>query len=369
VNRRAENRETANGEAADLGAASLDAEIGLRLGSFALDVNITAAGGSVVALLGPNGAGKTTILRCLAGLTAIDTGHIRVGDRTLDDPERRILVPPEQRRVSFVHQDLLLFPHLSVLDNIAFGPRSTGASKAAAAARARRQLDAVGLGEYAAAKPRELSGGQAQRVALARALVAEPDLLLLDEPLAALDVTTRTTTRRDLRRHLDAYEGIALVISHDPLDALMLAHDVFVLEGGTVTQSGEIAEITVRPRTQYVADLVGLNLLRGQGEGTAVRVGDTLVEVADPVRGDTFVTIAPSAITIHTRRPEASARNTWTGTITAIDLLGERVRVALDGPRPLVAEITPAGLAALGLQPGDQVWTTMKATEIGTHPT
>ncbi|CAN5897363.1 ABC transporter ATP-binding protein [soil metagenome] len=347
---------------------SLDADIKLQLGSFVLDVEVTAAAGSVVALLGPNGAGKSTILRCLAGLIAINSGHIRIGDRALDEPAQRVFVPPEQRRVSFVHQDLLLFPHLSVLDNIAFGPRSTGSSKAEAATRARRQLEAVGLVEYATVKPRELSGGQAQRVALARALVAEPDLLLLDEPLSSLDVTTRATTRRDLRRHLDAYDGIALVISHDPLDALMLTHDVFILEGGGVTQSGSVAEITTRPRTPYVADLVGTNLLRGHAAGTSVRVAGASIEVADPVQGDTFVTIAPSAITVYTERPESSARNTWHGTVTAIDLLGPRVRLLVAGPPDLAVEITPAGLAALGLQLGDQVWTTAKATEIHTHP-
>lgn len=343
---------------------TLGASLRLRLGTLELHVDLAAMPGTVVAVLGPNGAGKSTILRCLAGLVAIDAGHVRLGGRALDEPATRTFVAPEQRRVAFVHQDLLLFPHLSVLDNVAFGPRSAGASRAASRRAAARWLERVGLASYAGVKPKELSGGQAQRVALVRALVAGPDLLLLDEPLAALDVTTRASTRRDLRHHLDGYAGVTVLVTHDPLDALMLADDVVVLEAGAVTQAGTVAEVTARPRTRYVADLIGTNLLRGVGNGTRVRVGHAVVELAEPATGDTFLTIPPSAITVHTRRPEGSARNVWTCTVAAVDLLGERVRVRLAGPVTLVAEITAAGFAALGLQVGDDVWASAKATEI-----
>jgi len=347
---------------------TLDAHVRLQLGTLALDVAIGARPGAVVAILGPNGAGKSTILRALAGLRAVDAGHVRLGDRVLDDPASRTFVPPEGRRVGFVHQDHLLFPHLSVLENVAFGPRSTGTSRGRARAHALARLEAAGLAELAGARPRELSGGQSQRVALARALAADPDLLLLDEPLSALDVTTRATTRRDLRRHLDGYAGIALLVTHDPLDALMLAEEVLILERGTVTQAGTVAEVTARPRTPYVADLVGTNLYRGAADGTAVLVGDTVVEVADRVSGWVHLTIAPSSVTIHPSEPVSSARNTWPCTITAVDLLGERVRLHLTGRLHLVAEITPASFARLALRIGDPVWATVKATEIATYP-
>ncbi len=346
----------------------LDASIALCLGTLDLDVEVLGRPGSVVAVLGPNGSGKTTILRCLAGVQAIDAGRIRLGGRVLDDPEAGTFVPPEDRRVGLVPQDHLLFPHLDVLDNVAFGPRSTGASRADARRQARVQLDAMGLGDLARARPRALSGGQSQRVALARALVTAPDLLLLDEPLAALDVTSRATTRRDLRRHLDGYEGVAILVTHDPLDALMLAGEIVVLEHGRVTQAGAIDEVTSRPRTRYVADLVGLNLCRGVAAGRAVRVGGVEVQVSEEVRGETFLTIRPSAITLHPGPPEGSARNAWRCAISGIDLLGERVRVHLDGPLPLVAEVTPAAVASLHLEVGGEVWAAVKATEIDTYP-
>lgn len=347
---------------------TLDAEVRLQLGTLALEVDLVARPGSVVAVLGPNGAGKSTILRLLAGLLALDGGRVSLGGRTLDEPATGTFVPPERRRVALVPQDLLLFPHLSVLDNVAFGPRSSGASKGASRRAATPWLERVGLAAYADARPRALSGGQAQRAALARALVAEPELLLLDEPLAALDATTRAGTRRDLRHHLDAFLGCTLLVTHDPLDALMLADEVRVLEGGTITQGGTVAEVTSRPRTRYVSDLVGTNLLRGRAEGTTVRVGAATVELASPAEGDTFVTLAPSAVTIHRARPESSARNAWSVTVTAVDLLGDRVRVHLGGAIELVAEITPAALAALGLQVGDPVWAVAKATELAAYP-
>ncbi|CAN5605377.1 ABC transporter ATP-binding protein [soil metagenome] len=347
---------------------SLLADLRLRLGTLKLDVELDAADGTVVAVLGPNGAGKSTVLRALAGLVPLDEGRIELAGRVLDDPAAGILVAPERRRVAFVHQDLLLFPHLSVLDNVAFGPRSAGASKAASRAAARPWLERVGLDGYAEERPRSLSGGQAQRVALARALVVGPDLLLLDEPLSALDVGTRSTTRRDLHRFLDDFGGVTVVVTHDPLDALTLAQDVVVLEGGAATQAGPIAEVTARPRTRYVADLLGTNLLLGEGSGRAVLVDGAPVEVAEAVAGPTFLTISPSAIALHTRPPEGSARNVWPATVGDLDLLGERVRVHLTGPFPLVAEITPASLAGLALRPGDPVWASVKATEVATYP-
>ena len=348
---------------------SLHADLRLQRGTLTLQATLDARDASVLAVLGPNGSGKTTILRCLAGLEPLQGGSIRVGQRVLDDPAAGVLVVPEHRRVALVHQDFVLFPQLSVLDNVAFGPRSAGASRAASRAAAAPWLERVGLSEYATSRPAALSGGQAQRVALARALAADPDLLLLDEPLAALDVGTRAATRRDLRTYLDAYVGTTVLVTHDPLDVLMLADDVAILEQGRVTQAGAVTEVTTHPRSRYVADLIGTNLLRGVASGRTVRCDEALIEVADDTApGDAFVTIPPHAITLHRTRPEGSARNVWPAAVGAIDRLGERSRVHLADPLPLVAEVTPAAVAELGLTVGSKVWASAKATEITIYP-
>src|SRR5690606_23995610 len=225
-----------------------------------LDVSLRVAAGEVVALLGPNGAGKTTALRALAGLRPLDAGRIALGDTVLDDPAAGVFVPPDRRPVGVVFQDYLLFPHLSVMDNVAFGLRCRGARRAEARRAAVEWLDRVGLAAQAARRPRDLSGGQAQRVALARALAVHPRLLLLDEPLAALDARIRLETRAHLQRRLRDQQAAPLLVTHDPLDAMVLADRVVVVEDGRVVQEGDAAEITRRPRTDYVARLAGLNL-------------------------------------------------------------------------------------------------------------
>ncbi len=349
-------------------ACGLDAHLQIRLGQLDLDVVLRASPGRTVAVLGPNGAGKTTILRALAGLQALDGGHIDLGPRRLDDPSLGSWVPAEARGVGFVHQDLLLFPHLSARENVAFGQRAQGVAKAQARRRADWWLEHVGLAELGGSRPRALSGGQAQRVALARALAIEPAMLLLDEPLAALDAGTRPGTRRDLRRFLDSFEGVTVLVTHDPLDALLLAEDVVVLEGGRVTQAGPIAEVTGHPRTRYVADLVGTNLFRGVGAQSTVSVGPAQIAVADRLDGDTFAAIAPQAVVVSRTRPDGSARNAWLVRVSTVDLLGDRVRLGLAGELELVAEITPSALASLALQAGDEVWASVKATEVRTYP-
>lgn len=345
---------------------TLDAQIRVRLDGFALDAAITAAPGSVTAVLGPNGAGKTTILRALAGSLAIDGGVIELDGLVLDDPARQRFVSPEDRRIGYVHQDLLLFPHLNVRENVAFGPRSRGTPRADARRRAEGWLERIGLADLADARPSTLSGGQAQRVALARALVNDPAVLLLDEPLASLDVTTRTATRRELRHHLDDFTGPTVLVTHDPVDALTLADRVVVLEAGQVTQAGPIAEVTARPRTRYVAELLGTNLLTGTAAGRHIAVKSLEVEVAETIEGAAFAIIAPRAVTVGLSRPEGSARNVWPATVTDIDLQGDRVRVTtlVVSEVELVAEVTPVAVATLGLVAGSPVWVSVKATEV-----
>ena len=203
-----------------------------HVGTFRLDVELTTKSGETVAVLGPNGSGKTTLFRCLAGLLPIDGGRIELDGEPLDDPAHDVFVRPERRPVAVVFQDYLLFPNLTALENVAFGLRARGVAKAEARARATAWLERVGLADHAHHRPRALSGGQAQRVALARALATEPRLLLLDEPLAALDAGTRGDVRRDLRRHLATFDGVRLLVTHDPVDAYALADRVVILEAG-----------------------------------------------------------------------------------------------------------------------------------------
>jgi len=348
---------------------SLDASIQLTLGPLDLEMAIAIEEGEVVALLGPNGAGKTTLLRAIAGLAPFRSGHVRLDGMILEDTATNRYVPTERRPIGFVFQDYLLFPHLNVMDNVAFGLRSRGASRAAAADRAMQWLDRVGLKTYARARPAELSGGQRQRVALARALAPDPRLLLLDEPLAALDATTRAEVRRDLKRHLASFQGIRLMVTHDPLEAVALADRLIVMEQGRLVQTGTPAEVTERPRSQYVADLVGVNLLRGEARHGLVKVASgSVVLAASAESGDVFAVIHPRAVSIHRRRPEGSPRNVWPGRASNIELMGNRVRVRIDGEVPVVAEVTPAALNELDLVEGGEVWISFKATEVGVYP-
>ena len=347
---------------------SLDATIGLQLGSLDLDAQLTAGEGETVAILGPNGAGKTTLLRALAGLVPIDRGRITLNDVVLDDGAG-CFVPPERRPIGVVFQDYLLFPHLSVIENVAFGLRSRGATRAAARRTASTALERVGLADRGDARPRELSGGQAQRIALARAVATEPRLLLLDEPLAALDQTARGAVRRDLRDQLAMFPGVRILVTHDPLDAAALADRLVILEDGRVVQTGSFTDVSARPRSRYVADLVGVNLLHGVAHQDHVELASgALLAAPDAGTGTALAVIHPRSVALHRQAPTGSPRNLSSGHISAVELLGDRVRVSIDGPMPLIAEITPAALAELGLTEGEPVWTAVKATEVTVYP-
>jgi molybdate transport system ATP-binding protein len=347
----------------------LDAHLVVRRPAFTLDVRLTVEPGEVVALLGPNGAGKTTALRALTGLIALDDGHIDLGGRRLDDPAARVFVPAEQRRMGVVFQDYLLFPHLSALDNVAFGARCRGVPRAQARTDAAQWLDRVGLAAHAKHRPRQLSGGQAQRVALARALAIAPDLLLLDEPLAALDARTRLDTRADLRRHLGGHPGATILVTHDPLDAMMLADRLVIVEDGAVVQTGDAVEITSRPRTDYVARLVGLNLYRGRAAGTTVHLaGGSTFTTVSPYDGEVFVAFPPSAVALYGERPDGSPRNAWPAVVDSMAPHGDQVRVELTGGITVAADVTPAAAAHLDLAPRRAVWAVVKATETAVYP-
>ena len=351
---------------------SLRADVALRMGSLEVNAEMVARKGQVVGLLGANAAGKTSLLRALAGLTSLQRGRVVLDEKVIEDTATAVHVPTEQRPLGMVFQDYLLFPHLSVIENVAFGLRCRGASRADARRRASEWLERVGLAGKERMRPRALSGGQAQRVALARALVTEPKLLLLDEPLAALDAGARAELRRELHRHLSCYEGVCVLVTHDPIEAMTLADQLVVLEAGHVSQAGTPAEVSAHPRSRYVADLVGLNLFRGVALGGGVIElpgGQRLVAAADePCCGQVFAMIHPHAVALYRTRPDGSPRNVWPGSAEPIDVTGDRVRVRIDGPVSLVGEITPAALTDLNLGAGGQVWAAVKATEIQVYP-
>ena len=348
----------------------LRADVRLRLGELDLDATVEVGDGEVVALLGPNGAGKTTLLRAVAGLQPIDAGRVAVDGDVLDDPEAGIFVTTNDRPIGVTFQDYLLFPRMTVVDNVAFGLRARGRSRAAARAQARAVLERVGMADLAGAKPRELSGGQSQRVALARALAIEPRVLLLDEPLAALDARAKLHIRAELRRHLASFHGARLLVTHDPVDALVLADRMVVLEDGRVTQQGTTAEVARQPRSPYVAELVGVNLLTGTaaGDHTVRLAGGAELVVADPLPGpEVAVAVRPQAVTVHRHQPDSSARNSWRATVVDLAADHDRVRLQLVGPVPLVAEVTPAAVADLDLAPGAEVWVSMKAVDLAVY--
>lgn len=336
----------------------------VRRGDFELDLAVRAAAGEVLAVLGPNGAGKSTLLRVVAGLLALDDGTVRLDGRVLDGPGE--FVTPQQRQIGVVFQDHRLFNHLRVLDNVAFGPRSRGVDRVTARASARHWLDRVGVADLAGARPRALSGGQAQRIALARALAAEPGALLLDEPLAALDVQTRAAVQGELRSHLGDFAGPTLLVTHDPVEALLLADRLVVVEQGRVVQEGAPADISRRPATPYVARLVGVNLYRGTSDRHRVALdgGGSLVSTDAP-DGPVLVLLRPSAITVHVGEPPpSSARNTWRAQVRSLAPLGDRIRVTVAGDQIATVDVSAGAVADLALVPGRAVWLTAKATDV-----
>ncbi|WP_405020090.1 ABC transporter ATP-binding protein [Kitasatospora sp. NBC_00070] len=337
---------------------------------FRLDLGLRAGPGEVIALLGPNGAGKSTALRALAGLLPLTDGHLRLDGSTLEEPDTGVHTPAERRPVGVVFQDYLLFPHLSALDNVAFGPRCRGLGRRASREAALPWLERMGLAEHAQARPGALSGGQAQRVALARALAVRPRLLLLDEPLAALDARTRLDVRSQLRRHLREFEAVAVLVTHDPLDAMVLADRLVVIEDGREVQSGTPAEIARHPRTDYIARLVGLNLYQGTAAGHTVTLpdGGPVLATTEELTGPAFVAFPPAAVTLHRSRPDSSARNVWQLEVAGLDLHGDQVRVDLTGALPMAADLTPTAVAELDLAPGSLVWAAVKATQTHAYP-
>ncbi|MFG2617079.1 ABC transporter permease [Streptomyces sp. NPDC048507] len=327
------------------------------------ELTLDAGPGTTIAVVGENGAGKTTLLRALLGLTPRAHAQLRLGDTDVTK------LPPHKRHVAWVPQDGALFPHLTALANTAYGLRAHGMAKAEARTEARHWLERLGVGHLAHRKPAQLSGGQAQRVALARALAARPRLLLLDEPLAALDQTTRAHVRHTLRRHLAGFGGVCLIVTHDPVEAVSLADRVLVLADGRTLQDAPPAEVTRHPRSPWVARMLGRNAwpCTATRNGLALTTGGRLI-AADPLPegARALAIIAPEAVSLHRERPGGSPRNVWAGTVREITVVGSRLRILItsDQVPDLIAEITPQAAADLALADGTELWASLKATEV-----
>ena len=337
-----------------------------------VEVALEVADGETVALLGPNGAGKSTVLSTIAGLLRPQRCRVVLDGRPLSvhgDPGGSVWVAPHDRQVALLAQDPLLFPHLSALDNVAFGPRSRGARRSASRESGRRWLAEVGVEEYADRRPAQLSGGQAQRVAIARALAADPRLLLLDEPMAALDVAVAPAVRQTLRRVLR--DRSAVIVTHDVLDALLLADRVVVIEDGRVVEEGPSSEVLAEPRSAFAARIAGLNLIEGTWHDhglvtdAGVRIAGTAADPAPAEGGRAVAVFRPAAVSVFRTPPGGSPRNTLAVTVTHLEPLGDRVRVHA---AELSADITPQAAADLDLAPGAPVLFTIKATEVAVYP-
>ncbi|MEV7428143.1 ATP-binding cassette domain-containing protein [Nocardioides sp. NPDC092400] len=330
-----------------------------------VEVALEVADGETVALLGPNGAGKSTVLAVAAGLLRPDAGRVVLDGEELTG---RRQVPPHARGTALLAQDPLLFPHLSAVDNVAFGPRSAGARRRAARDRARGWLAEVGVDDLADRRPGQLSGGQAQRVAVARALAAEPRLLLLDEPMAALDVAVTPALRQTLRRVLEG--RTTLLVTHDVLDALLLADRVVVLDQGRVVEDGPSRDVLARPRSAFAARVAGLNMVAGRWSAGAVRAADGRVVAGSPsgpalAEGDEAVAVfRPNAVSVFRGAPGGSPRTALDVVVTDLEPHGDQVRVRAGD---LAADVTAHAAADLDLAPGTAVTFAVKATEVSVY--
>ncbi|PVE20090.1 ATP-binding cassette domain-containing protein [Arthrobacter sp. Bz4] len=343
---------------------SLTADV--QVAARSLAVQLTVEEGETVAVLGPNGAGKSTLLAVLAGLLRPDGGSATLDDTTLF--AEGVWLPPYARGVSLLAQEPLLFPHLSVLDNVAFGPRSRGEGRATARAEALRWLREVEAEEFADRRPSELSGGQAQRVAVARALATHPRLLLLDEPMAALDIAVTPAMRRTLKRVLAGRS--AIIVTHSVLDALMLADRTVIIQAGRVVEAGPTRDVLERPRSAFGASLAGLNLVTGTSTTGGLVAGDGLrlsaiAEEPLTVGQEAAAVFSPRAVSVFVMEPSGSPRNVLP---VVINDLEQRRGVVSVRAGHLSAEITAAAAADLDLVPGMKVFFVVKSTEVSLYP-
>lgn len=338
----------------------------LLRGARQLEVQLAMQQDETLAVVGPNGAGKTTLLHAIAGLVPIDAGSITAEATLWDAPEQAVFLAPEMRQLGVVFQEDRLFPHLDLLANLAFG---MAGSRNRARTQAATWLKTIGLEGRGMDRPTQLSGGERQRLALARALAAQPTALLLDEPFAAVDAGQRPALRSWVKQQLACFEGPRILVTHDAVDAFTLADRIAVLEDGRITQCGTAAEICARPASRFVADLIGVNLLQGMvREREFLTENGSVLVVSEAESGDSLAVIHPRAIALFPAEPSGSPRNVWQSEVAAIEATGDRLRVRFDAPIPVVAELTPAAIRELQVQPGRTLWLAVKATEIQVYP-
>ncbi len=324
----------------------LVADICVHRDRFELRLALSVQPGTVAAVVGPNGAGKSTLLRALSGLLDPSRGRVSLDGRVLHDSAADIRVPPARRGIGVVFQDYLLFPHLTAMENVAFGLLARGVGRRQAEHAAMTWLERLDIAQTADARPARLSGGQAQRVAIARALVLDPPLLLLDEPLAALDASTRVEVRTDLGQRLREFHGATVLVTHDPVDAMTLGDEVVVLDSGSVAQRGTPANIAESPVNSYVADLLGLSRL--------------------PTAGGEVLVFSPSQVTITRHRPVPSTGRTFGCRVTAVEQVAGNVRMRLttvDGAHRISADLDPRDIRSIPTDLDSVVWASVAARE------
>ncbi|MCC2593705.1 ABC transporter ATP-binding protein [Tessaracoccus sp. OS52] len=330
-----------------------------------VELDLELPEGVCTAVVGPNGAGKSTLVALLSGALRPDKGTVEVLGRRLAD--ERGFVPAHRRGFALLEQRALLFPHLDVLANAAFGVRAHGVGKAEAQSQALRHLAAVGCVDLAARRPAQLSGGQAQRVALARALAVDPDLVLLDEPLAALDAAAAPEMRGLLRSHLRGRTSV--LVTHDLLDVLTLASHVVVMDAGRVVEEGPVADVLPRPRSRFLADFTGVNLLTGELVSGGLRLADGTVVAGlmgdDATAGPGWASIPANAVGLHLRDPHGSPRNAFDVVVRSLEPRGPVARVVVDlAGQSLAADLTTNAVAELGIEPGLRLVAAIKATAV-----
>jgi molybdate transport system ATP-binding protein len=346
----------------------LRADVSARLGATRLDVALAVPAGECLAIAGPSGAGKTSVLRAIAGLLAPAHGRVSCGEAVWLDRAAGVDVAPERRHVGYVFQEYALFAHLPAWRNVAYGLR--GMPRAARRARAYELLERFGIAALAEQRPATLSGGERQRVALARALAPRPAVLLLDEPLSALDTRTRGAAGRELGAVLRDADVPALLVTHDFTEAALLGDRVAVMDGGRIAQEGTAAELAAEPASAFVAGLTGAVVLVGEaspGERGLTRVeldGGGSVTAAEPGEGRMAVSVYPWEISLepHGTVAAGSTQNHLAAEVVSVTAIGNRVRVGLAAPQPLVAEVTGTAVDRLGLAPGQRVVASWKAT-------
>jgi molybdate transport system ATP-binding protein len=355
--------------------AMLSVQVKRKLREFELEIGFEVRPAETLVIIGPSGCGKTTTLNLIAGLMEPDEGRIALGEQVLWEGETGQAVPVEKRHVGYVFQDFALFPHMTVAENVAYGLRARRRPKEEIGPKVTEALRLAGIEHMAEMRPGGLSGGERQRVALARAIACDAEILLLDEPLGSLDAQTRNQVRGELKWLLGVVGRIAILVTHDYVDALTFGDRICVMERGRVLQVGEREELLRHPKSRFVAELTGVNFFEGtissvrEGGLAQISVGDTWLYAASEREemGDTLVAFFPSDVAVSRERPATSAKNVFRSGVQEITHMGDKVRLALNGTLPMCAEVTSSSLEELGVSEGDSVYASVKATAIKTY--